>query len=286
MTYRELLIELRKKLSQTDGDQAAHTARELCAYAADKTREALLRDDELLVPENVRERALAITDDYLAGKPLAYILGQWSFYGLDFSVNESVLIPRNDTMAVTDLAIEFAKPLSAPRILDLCTGSGCIGIALAHYLPSSRVTLADISDDALRVAKKNVTANRLSARVSAIRADALSSPPLALRNYDLIVSNPPYVTESEMRTLDPSVKDYEPHLALRGGEDGLTFYRAICRNYAQVLHDQGAICFEFGMGQEFAVKEILQENGFSDFVFRRDGSDIIRAVIARKNGKE
>ena len=286
MTYRELLIALRKKLSQADGEQAAHTARELCAYAAEKTREELLRDEGLLVPENVQERALAITDEYLSGKPLAYILGQWSFYGLDFSVNESVLIPRNDTMAVTDLAIAFAKALPSPRILDLCTGSGCIGIALAHYLPGSRVTLADVSDDALRVAKKNVTENRLSARVSAIHADALSNPPSALRNYDLIVSNPPYITDSEMQALDASVKDFEPHLALRGGEDGLMFYRAICRNYAQVLRDQGAICFEFGMGQEHAVKEILQENGFSDFVFRRDGSDIIRAVIARKNGKE
>ena len=285
MRYRELLIALRKLLA-SEGDRAAQIARELCAHAAGKTVEELLRDGDNYVPDDVRVRAEGLCAESLSGRPLAYILGEWSFYGVPLTVNGDVLIPRDDTMAVTTLAEEFLRGRENPRALDLCTGSGCIGIALAVRLPEARLTLADVSDAALRTAKANVTRHKLTARISVVRADARKEPPAMLRGYDALIANPPYITSAEMETLDPSVKDYEPHLALDGGADGLEIVRAICANYACVLKDGGAVCFEFGMGQETAVGEILEKNGFSDLQYRKDNHGVTRAVLARKNRKE
>lgn len=284
--YGELCLRIRHDLRDADGEEAGKTARELVAFAAGKTREELARDRDLYVAEPVIRKTEELTKEYLAGKPLPYLLGEWSFYGLTLTVTPEVLIPRDDTMVVTALAMEILKDLPQPRVLDLCAGSGCIGLAIAHHLPRTRVTLAELSDDAIRVARENVTRCRLASRVTVVKADALADPPAYLKNYDVLVSNPPYIRRSEIGTLTPSVRDHEPRMALDGGEDGLVFYRAICRNYAPVLRDHGVICLEFGIGQQDAVKEILTENHFTDAVFCRDASEILRAVMAWKNGKE
>ena len=223
----------------------------------------------------------------LAGEPLAYVLGQWEFYGLTLQVNQNVLIPRDDTCAVTELAVKQALYLKeTPRILDLCTGSGCIGLAIASKVPDARVTLADISRDAITVAKRNISANKLSARVSCVSADALKEPSGLLGKFDMIVSNPPYITSYEMTQLPGSVKDYEPHMALHGGDDGLDFYRAIARNYRAALKPGGYLCFEFGMGQGNDVCRILQENGYTILERSRDYNDIERAVLAQYARKD
>lgn len=281
-TYSQICAELRGRLSATEPETALPVARELTAKAAGKTVEELLRDLPLYAPDRAAQRAQEYLLQYMAGKPLAYILGEWSFYGLPMKVTEDVLIPRDDTAAVTDLALEALAALENPRVLDLCTGSGCIGITVAKKVPLAWVTLADFSQAALEVAKENAALNGVSRRINPVWADALQSPPAYLCNYDLLVSNPPYITGEEMKALDVSVREHEPHLALYGGEDGLDFYRSICRNYRSVLKPEGVICFEFGMGQDAAVGEILEENGFGDLRFRRDASNIIRAVIARK----
>lgn len=184
---------------------------------------------------------------------------------------------------VTELAIEAARTYPAPqRVLDLCTGSGCIGLALAHSVESARVTLAEISEPALRVAKQNTANLRLKNRVTAFSVDVLQPAPKFLGQFDLIVSNPPYVTTKEMATLDVSVWAYEPHLALEGGEDGLDFYRAILQNFITALRPGGTICFEFGYGQETGVGELLETAGFTDMLFRKDLRGVTRAVAARK----
>ena len=167
-------------------------------------------------------------------------------------------------------------------MLDLCTGSGCIGLALAHSVESARVTLAEISEPALRVAKQNTANLRLKNRVTAFSVDVLQPAPKFLGQFDLIVSNPPYVTTKEMATLDVSVWAYEPHLALEGGEDGLDFYRAIVKNFNAALRPGGTICFEFGYGQETGVGELLEAAGFTDVMFRKDLRGVTRAVSARK----
>ena len=173
-----------------------------------------------------------------------------------------------------------------PRIMDLCTGSGCIGLAIAHRVKDAKVTLADISKDALAVAKKNITAQKLSGRVSAIVADALGEPASFLGKFDMIVSNPPYITAEEMTQLPNSVKDYEPHLALYGGDDGLDFYRAIARNYRKALKPGGYLCFEFGMGQGDDVCRILEENSYTILERSRDYNDRERAVLAQSRKED
>ena len=206
---------------------------------------------------------------------------------MTLTVNSNVLIPRDDTCAVTDLAIKQAMQLGdSPRILDLCTGSGCIGLAIATRVKNAKVTLADISREALQVARKNISAQKLSSRVTCVYTNALEEPAAFLGKFDLIVSNPPYITTREMRELPHSVAGFEPRLALHGGDDGLIFYRTITEKYRSALKPGGYLCFEFGMGQGDAVCALLEENGFTILERSRDYNERERAVLARYDRKE
>ncbi len=286
--YGQLYLEARRALLFTEEPQSAGMmARHLICHASGKTQEQFLADREKYAPETVCQTVEDGIKRLLQGEPLAYVLGQWEFYGLELTVTPQVLIPRDDTVAVASLAIRQTIFLNQnPRILDLGCGSGCIGLAVASRVKDARVTLADISKDALAVAKKNVTAHRLSARVTCVQADAMQPAPNILGKFDLIVSNPPYVTAAEMEALPKSVKDYEPHLALHGGEDGLDYYRAIAANYSPALKPGGYLCLEFGMGQGDAVCEILGHNGFTILERTRDYNDRERAVLAQYGRKE
>ena len=285
-TYSQLYLDARRQLMQTeDAQTASFLARNLLCHFSGKSHESILTDRDLYASEAICQAMENATARAAKGEPLAYILGEWEFYGLKLYVDKNVLIPRDDTVAVTQLAVNQALFLEQdPRILDLCTGSGCIGLAVASRVKDARVTLADISRDALAVAKKNVTAHHLSARVSCIQADALKPASSFLGKFDLIVSNPPYITGQEMQELPDSVKDYEPHLALHGGEDGLDFYRAIIENYTSALKPGGYLCFEFGMGQGDDMCGLLRQNGYTILERARDYNDRERAVLARYGG--
>lgn len=281
--YGELYLQARRDLLPTEGENAAFIARELLSFVTGKTVEQFLADRELYASEETAIRMANCTDRILRGEPLAYILGSWSFYGLPLSISPNVLIPRDDTVPVTELAIEALKEMEPPqRVLDLCTGSGCIGLAIAHSVPTARVTLCDVSADAVKLAKQNISDLKLMGRVSAFPGDVRKPVPKFWGQFDLIVSNPPYITAEEMAELDKSVKDYEPHLALYGGEDGLDFYRAILHNFTSALRPGGVLCLEFGYRQAEAVGELLRAAGYEDLHFVRDSGDIIRAVSARK----
>lgn len=283
-TYQNLYTAAKNAIRKVDGAQMAEfTARELVAAATDRTVGQLVADFQLTVFSRDIEKVQAMVERYLKGEPLAYILGQWNFYGLDLTVSRDVLIPRDDTEAVTDLAISKARVLPQnPRVLDLCAGSGCIGLAIAAKVKDARVTLGELSPEAIRIAKKNIQDNHLSGRVSCIRLDVMEEPPKFLGKYDLIVSNPPYITAEQMEELDPSVKEYEPPMALYGGKDGLDFYRAIVKNYGPLLKPGKYICFEFGMGQEDDVCQILMEHGYELQKLVRDSGERARAVLAKK----
>ena len=272
ITLAELYRNIRMMLlRREDKDSATFLARELLCHVTGKTREQLATMGDQVVSDSTNGRATQLATRLLTGEPLAYVLGEWEFYGLKLAIDRNVLIPRDDTCAVTELAIRQGLFLeNNPRILDLCTGSGCIGLAVATRVPDAKVTLADISRDALQVAKKNVTAHKLSSRVSCVQANALEKPPAFLGKFDLIVSNPPYITTEEMGELDASVAEYEPHLALHGGADGLDFYRAIAQNYTAALKPGGYLCLEFGMGQGDAVCALLEENGYTILERSRD----------------
>ncbi len=284
----ELYLDARKALLKHEDEQTASLiARDILCHAAQKSREELLRDMQMYASEDVIERMDNALNRIMSGEPLAYVLGQWEFFGMTLHVDHNVLIPRDDTCALTELAIKKALFLdSSPRILDLCTGSGCIGLAIAARVKDARVTLADISDGAMATAKKNIALQKLSGRVKCLKADALSAPAPFLGKFDMIVSNPPYITTEEMEQLPNSVKDFEPHLALHGGDDGLDFYRSIAANYKEALKPGGYLCFEFGFGQGDAVCQILEMNGYTILERSRDYNDRERAVIAQYGRKE
>ena len=281
--YADLFLDARRALLKQEGKFAANVARELVCAASGKTAEQVIADREIYASEEVCELTESFVQRRLRGEPMPYILGQWDFYGMTLTVTPDVLIPRDDTVVVTELAIKKAMYLEQnPRILDLCTGSGCIGLAIARRVKDARVTLGDVSAAALRVARRNVSQLKLTGRVNCVAMDALKPAQEFLGTYDLIVSNPPYVTTQEMETLDPSVRDFEPHLALDGGADGLDFYRAIIKNYSSALAPRGYLCFEFGMGRENAVCSLLMRGGYEILELKKDTAEITRAVLAQK----
>lgn len=281
--YADLFLDARRALLKQEGQFAANVARELVCAASGKTAEQVIADREIYASEEVCELTESFVQRRLRGEPMPYILGQWDFYGMTLTVTPDVLIPRDDTVVVTELAIKKAMYLEQnPRILDLCTGSGCIGLAIARRVKDARVTLGDVSAAALRVARRNVSQLKLTGRVNCVAMDALKPAQEFLGTYDLIVSNPPYVTTQEMETLDPSVRDFEPHLALDGGADGLDFYRTIIKNYSSALAPRGYLCFEFGMGQENAVCSLLMRGGYEILELKKDTAEITRAVLAQK----
>jgi release factor glutamine methyltransferase len=286
--FSQLYLEARRAFMEIEDQQTASLlARNLLCYVSGKSQEQIVADREKYACEAVCESMETSVQRILAGEPLAYVLGEWEFYGMTLYVDENVLIPRDDTCAVAALAIKKGLFLDQdPRILDLCTGSGCIGLAVANRVKDAKVTLADVSREALAVAKKNIVRQKLSGRVSCVQADALAPASAFLGKFDMIVSNPPYVTTKEMEELPKSVKDYEPHLALHGGEDGLAFYRAIVKNYTSALKPGGYICFEFGMGQGDDVCAILERNGYTILERSRDYNDRERAVLAQYGRKE
>ena len=286
--YSELYLEARWALmQQEDPADAGMMARQLLAHFSGKTQEALLANMDLYVGDDICEKMDDAVRRLLAGEPLPYILGEWEFYGLKLCVTPDVLIPRDDTVAVASLAINRGIFLPKdPRVLDLCTGSGCIGLAIASRIKDARVTLADISREALAVAKKNMMTHKLAGRVNCIQADALKPAPAVLGKFDMIVSNPPYITVKEMEELPASVADYEPHLALFGGEDGLDFYRSIAVNYSPVLKPGGYLALEYDPSQGDDICRILEENGYTILERARDYNDRERAVLAQYGRKE
>ena len=287
-TYGQLYLDTRRTLmEQEDADMASMMARQLLMHVSGKSHAQFLADQNLYASEEICEAMDAGVARLRTGEPLAYVLGEWEFYGLKLTVTPDVLIPRDDTCAVAQLAIKQAIFLPQdPRILDLCCGSGCIGLAVASKVKDARVTLADLSREALQIAKKNVVQNKMTGHVSCVQADALSKPSAFLGKFDLIVSNPPYITAREMAQLPRSVAEYEPRMALFGGEDGLDFYRSIAANYSSALKPGGYLCFEFGQGQGDDVCAILEQNGYTILERTRDYNDRERAVLAQLGRKE
>ena len=283
-TISDLYLDARKTISlREDAQTAGAYARQLVCHLTGVSQAQFLANRDTIVGDDVCAKMDMAVYRLMQGEPIAYVLGQWDFYGMTLEVTPDVLIPRDDSCAVTELAIKKSLFLdTSPRILDLCTGSGCIGLAIASRVKDARVTLGDISDKAMAVAKRNIKNQKLSSRVSCMKVDAMAAPPAFLGKFDLIVSNPPYITGKEMQELDRSVKDYEPSLALYGGEDGLDFYRSIAEKFAAALKPGGYLCFEFGMGQGDAVCQILEENGYTILERTRDYNERERAVLAQR----
>ena len=281
-TYNELYIDLFHRFR--DAGLEAHTleARLLVAAAAGKTQEELLRDLMLYSSDEIEERVAGLAERRLAGEPAAYIAGCWGFYGLEFKLTRDVLIPRMDTEVLIEQALRsLGGRGEGARILDLCTGSGCIGCTLVHLLPRSRAVLVDNSPAALAVAEENIAALGLAERIDCVLADVCADPPAGLGSFDLVVANPPYVPTGELAGLDASVRDYEPLSALDGGADGLDFYRAILDHWVIALRQSGHFLFEVGEEQAKDVTLLMRRAGLRQLATAKDTLGVERVVFGR-----
>ena len=278
ITYNNLYMDIRQELHHAGIQAATLEARELVCFAAGKTREQFVRDGRLYVPQDVEEQARALMRRHLAGEPLAYLIGEWEFYGLPLDISEQVLIPRSDTEVLAGEAIRWLQTQQDARVLDLCAGSGCVGLAVASQVHACRVVLGEKSEAALRICRQNIRRSGLLGRVTPMPADALEPPTRQLGEFDCIVCNPPYIPTQDIETLDVSVRDYEPHMALDGGEDGLEFYRAISENWREALHPGARLYFEAGIGQADSVLRIMRRQGFGELEIVPDTAGIPRVV--------
>lgn len=222
----------------------------------------------------------AITVQRKIGYPLQYILGHWDFYGRRFKVGVGVLIPRQDTETVIEVCLDLLKTKQNPEILDLCAGTGCIGITLACEKEDAMVVLLEKYMEAARYTRENI-ASLSPLNATLVMGDVLEGD-YNERKYDLIVSNPPYVTADEMKHLQKELT-HEPETALFGGEDGLDFYRAIVKNYKNSLTENGALVLEIGSTQGPAVSEILEKNGFGNVKLKKDLAGFDRVVFGTVN---
>ncbi len=211
--------------------------------------------------------------------PLQYIFGEWAFYGREFFVGPGVLVPRADTETLVEVCLKYLKNSESPAVLDLCAGSGCIGITLALEKADASVTLVEKFPEAARYAERNIKRHGTD-NATLICGDVLNGAAND-KEYELIVSNPPYVPKNEMETVSPEVH-YEPETALFGGEDGLDFYRAIIAEYKKALKAGGMLAFEVGAGEAAAVEALLRNAGLKEINTEKDLGGICRAVYGIK----
>lgn len=278
-TYNTVYMDLRHALRRSGVEEAQLEARELICHVTGKSREEFYRSMQLYVVSDTEAQIDALSRRRLAGEPLAYILGKWDFYGMELMVNRNVLIPRPDSEIIAQRAIEIARGSGEHgRVLDLCCGSGALGLAVAKHAPNCRVVLADVSEEALAVARRNVSNNQLNRQITTFKADALREPPEMIWDFNLIVCNPPYVRTEDMAMLDPSVRDYEPALALDGGADGLEFYRKIAANWRGAMRSTCILLFEVGDDQADDVEAILSRNGYRSIRRHKDAFGHWRGV--------
>lgn len=274
MRIVEALKESQEILKGTS-DTPALDARVLLKEAIKKDDVYLLahRDEEL--DGEALERFFSMIRARAEGKPVAYIVGYKEFMGFRYKVNEDTLIPRPDTEIAVEKAVEVIQERKYQRILDLCSGSGAIGLSIAKILEFTNVTLSDINKGAILVSEENAEDLKVKDRVNFIVSDLFS---MIDGKFDLIISNPPYISEKDMEELSVSVKDYEPHLALYGGIRGLDFYQTIAEQASEHLTDHGMLIFEIGYDQSQEVENMLRENGFKNVITINDLSGHHRVV--------
>ena len=282
MTIKEILIQYSKELENIS-DTPRLDVEMLLKKALGDVDSMYIRmylDKELT--DEQEKYFLEMIKERLNERPIAYIIGNREFMGLDFFVKEGVLIPRPDTETLVEEIINICNNRTGLNILDIGTGSGAITISLAKYLDKSHVISADISDIALEIASKNAISNNVDERIDFIKSDVFSNVPKE-EKFDLIVSNPPYIRKADIDGLDRQVKDFEPYNALEGGEDGLDFYRKITKESKAFLKNKGILAYEVGHDQAQDVSQIMQENGFEGIYTKCDLQGFERVVIGFYN---
>ena len=279
-TYNDIYLRVRKKLRAAGIEASEFEAKLIVANCAERTREDMLAMGKVYATDSrINERIEKSLERRLTGEPLAYVLGEWEFYSIPLKVTKDVLIPRTDTEVLAGEVINILKRKPwQTRLLDLCAGSGCVGLAVAANVSDCRVVMGDSSEQALSICRANMIKNNLSRNITVIEIDVLNSPQSLLGAFDVISCNPPYIPTGDIEKLDSSVKDFEPIEALDGGADGLKFFRAIIDNWVKRLKPGGYFAFECGIDQASALRYLMMKAGFADIQTYKDTANIERVV--------
>lgn len=277
MTIRDALKEASLFLKKKQVFEPNMEARLLLGFLLKKGVTYLVVHDWDILSVEILNEYSELVQKRAEGIPYQYLVGKAEFMGLEFAVNSSVLIPRPDTEIIVSKVIEYISGLNTDkkvRVLELCTGSGCIATAIAKFCPNAEITAIDISSEALLVAKKNAADNGVIDRIDFKLSDMFND---VQGKYDVIVSNPPYLTTEDMECLQKEVRS-EPSIALFGGENGLDFYKIIAEKSPDFLMPEGNLFVEIGIGQEKDVMQLFADAGFENIELYKDFSGIVRVI--------
>lgn len=278
MKIKELIEYGKKILNKNEVDDCSIISRELAEYILQLNRQEIITNLEKEVKEEQKDRYYLALIEIIQGMPIQYITNTQEFMKLNFFVNENVLIPQPDTEILVEEVIKIAELESKTKILDMCTGSGCIGVSLAYYLKNAKITMSDISKNAIEIAKKNAKENKVLEKTEFIKSDLFEN---IEEKFDIIVSNPPYIETDVIKSLSKQVQN-EPKIALDGGKDGLLFYRKLIKEAPNFLNDNGYLCMEIGYNQkEEVIKLAKQKESFLKIEAIKDLSGNDRVIICK-----
>ena len=289
MTLESLLKEGQKTLMQHNMEEARLDAWLLLEYVTGKNRAYYFAHSDDPVENANAVRYQELIEKRAGHIPLQHLTHEAYFMGYPFYVDEHVLVPRQDTEVLVEEALEVLKGTQAPQILDMCTGSGCIVLSMLAMREDAAGTGVDVSPEALAVAKRNALALEVEKRVEFIESDIFSSVFFQEKagkdqlQYDILISNPPYIPSADIEDLMEEVKDHDPRIALDGHEDGLFFYRKIIQEGRNFLKKKGWMLFEIGYDQGNDVSELLRNSGFTDVQVRKDMAGLDRVVLGQKD---
>lgn len=279
MNIQELLKEGKKKLIENKIEDSNLIARVLLQFILKIDRNEIIKKQSEEVEKKEEKKYNEAIEKIIEGLPLQYITNLQEFMKLKFYVDENVLIPQPDTEILVEEVLKIARKENKEKILDMCSGSGCIGISLAYYLKNAKITMSDISEDAINIAKKNAKNNKVLEKTKLIQSDLFEN---INEKFDIIVSNPPYIETKVIPTLSKQVQK-EPIIALDGGEDGLFFYRKLIEKAPEFLNDEGYLCMEIGYNQKKEVIELVKKIGiFTKIEEVKDLSGNDRVIICKK----
>jgi release factor glutamine methyltransferase len=281
-TVRRILDWTIQFLKERESPTPRLDAEVLLAHARNCRRIQLYTQFDQPLSDEQRSVMRGLVKRRAAAEPVAYLVGHREFFSIDFLVRPGVLIPRPDTEILVMAALDVLKPVPHPRVLDLCTGSGCIPVAIAQNHPGAVLSAVELHEIPLSVAQENVSRHGLGERIQILQGD-LFRPVPAGALFDVITSNPPYVTHREIQELAADVRDHEPHAALDGGQDGLDVIRQIVEQSPAFLNTGGWLMFELSPEQSTAAFELLQQRGFQDVAIKNDLAGQARVAIGRWN---
>ncbi|MGO0884307.1 peptide chain release factor N(5)-glutamine methyltransferase [Clostridioides difficile] len=279
MTIKDIIIKYSEEFKDISDTPRLDTELLLQKVLGDVDRLYIHLNLNKELTEEQKIKFIGFAEERINGRPIAYIVEKREFMGLHFFVKEGVLIPRPDTETLVEEIIEICKDRKNVSILDIGTGSGAITVSLAKYIENSNVTSFDISEIALAIGKKNAIINEVDKKIKYIKSDLFTALNDSDIKFDIIVSNPPYIKKQDIETLHTQVKDYEPHNALEGGEDGLDFYRKITEQGKKYLNECGILAYEVGHNQAEDVINIMKSNGYKKIYTKKDIQGIDRVVI-------